>query len=326
MHKNWQALSADEEKDLARRILACEQRALEAIRDFPCAQPLLSKRAKGSERTRAGRVDRIAAAVELAWKESREDPQRKEQARAAKAALEEAERLRWELAMSGRRIALGEARKLQGAYLDEVDLTQEGFVGLLRAAKRFDPDRDIRFGTYARWWVRAQMTRAIDMHGRMVRLPGCAVEQLRNLRKAQQDYDRAGVDYKIEDLAEQAGIESERAEFLLSRGRTVSLDEPADEGEKARPVGAFLADEDAMSPDDRTVLNDDLVRMLQAVEAVLDPRQKRVVTQRYGLVDGEFHSLSEIARQMDLSRERVRQIERDALEALRRATHLRAAA
>ena len=86
--------------------------------------------------------------------------------------------------MSGRRIAHGEARKLAGPFMDEEDLVQEGYIGLLRAAKRFDPDRGIRFSTYARWWVRAQMTRAIDHTGRPVRLPGCAVEQTRNLRKA----------------------------------------------------------------------------------------------------------------------------------------------
>ena len=103
---------------------------------------------------------------------------------------------------------------LAGPFMDEEDLVQEGYIGLLRAAKRFDPDRGIRFSTYARWWVRAQMTRAIDHTGRPVRLPGCAVEQTRNLRKAMKRFEAAGIEYNVADLADEVGIDKERAELL----------------------------------------------------------------------------------------------------------------
>ena len=181
-------LSADEEKDLARRIRAAENRARRAVGQIDVAKKELSKRPSRAERTRAGLVDRIENAVNAAWEVTRKRPEIRDDAREAKEAWAEAENLRWKLAMSGKRIAHGEARKLSGPYMDEIDLVQEGYIGLLRAAKRFDPDRDIRFSTYARWWVRAQMTRAIDHTGRTVRLPGCAVEQTRNLRKAMKQF------------------------------------------------------------------------------------------------------------------------------------------
>ena len=136
-----------------------------------------------------------------------------------------AEELRWRLAMSGRRIAHGEARKLAGPFMDEEDLVQEGYIGLLRAAKRFDPDRGIRFSTYARWWVRAQMTRAIDHTGRPVRLPGCAVEQTRNLRKAMKRFESVGMEYSTSDLAEEVGIDKERAELLRADGGRTAGDD-----------------------------------------------------------------------------------------------------
>ena len=220
--------------------------------------------------------------------------------------------------MSATRIAWGEARKLAGAFMELEDLAQEGFMGLLRAAKRFDPDRNIRFTTYARWWVRAQMTRAVDTTGRTVRLPGCAVEQTRNLRKAMADFDRMGANWTVADLAEEVGIETERAEFLLSRGPTVSLDEPLDDGPRSRPVQALLADDDAEDPRDAAIFGQEVRHMLAAT-AQLDDRHRFVITKRYGLDDAEFRSLSSIAREMDLSRERVRQLEKEALETMRRS-------
>jgi len=144
--------TAEQEKEAARAILACEERAAAALDGVAVAQEILTRVPKRAERTRAGAVDRLQAAVEAAWKASKTDASLRDAARAAKQAMVEAENIRWRLAMSGRRIAHGEARKLAGPFMDEADLVQEGFIGLLRAAKRFEADRDIRFSTYARWW------------------------------------------------------------------------------------------------------------------------------------------------------------------------------
>jgi len=312
-----------EEKQLARKIRAAEFRAREAVRNVPMAETELAKQPKRVERTRAGEVDRLESAIEATWKASREDSSIRDQARRAKQAWAEAEAIRWQLAMSGRRIAHGEARKLAGPFMDEADLVQEGYIGLLRAAKRFDPDRDIRFSTYARWWVRAQMTRAIDHTGRPVRLPGCAVEQTRNLRKAIKRFEDMGVDFKVSDLANEVGVDKKRAEFLLSQGQTVSLDQPVDEGPRSRSLEHFLADEQAVHPDDEAVNTQEIQRMLEAFDQVLTERHRYVLTRRYGLEDNQFRTLSQVGKGMNLSRERVRQIEREALIRLREQALIR---
>ncbi|MBN2801008.1 MAG: RNA polymerase sigma factor RpoD/SigA [Deltaproteobacteria bacterium] len=321
--KRSERLTADEEKELARMIHLAEARAQEAIADLELAREHLEQSPERVERTRAGSVDRLEAAVEAVWKTFRHDPVHKAVARQARSAWAEAENHRWRLAMSGRRIAHGEARKLAGLLMDEEDLVQEGYIGLLRAAKRFDPDRGIRFSTYARWWVRAQMTRAIDHTSRPVRLPGCAVEQTRNLRKAMKIFESSGVAYTTADLAAEVGIEPERADLLLSQGQTVSLDQPMDEGPRPRSLDRFLSDEDAPQPDGEAIQTQELERMHHAFALALSERHRFVLSRRYGLDDGEFRTLSEVGKEMNLSRERVRQIEREALIRLRERSNIR---
>lgn len=317
-------LSADDERIIATKIKDAEERAQKAIEDIPFAKEILDQRPERVERTRAGAVDRIENAVMAVKEAANTDGSLYFAAYDAEFAWKEAEDHRWRLAMSGRRIAHGEARKLAGPFMDEEDLVQEGYIGLLRAAKRFDPERGIRFSTYARWWVRAQMTRAIDHTGRPVRLPGCAVEQTRNLRKAMKRFEAQGIEYTIAELAQEVNIDKERAELLLSQGNTISLEQPVDDGPRPRPVDRFIPDDSALQPDSEAISAQELARMVTAFQSLLTERQRFVLKRRYGLDDDVFRTLSEVGKEMDLSRERVRQIEREALTRLRDNSMIRA--
>jgi RNA polymerase nonessential primary-like sigma factor len=136
-------------------------------------------------------------------------------------------------------------------------------------------------------------------------------------------FEAAGMPFGIADLAYEVGIDKERAELLLSQGNTVSLEQPVDDGPRPRPLERFLSDEDAIQPDVDAIQGQELTRMHDAFTAVLGERQRFVLTRRYGLEDGEFRTLSEVGKEMGLSRERVRQIEREALIRLREQSNIR---
>ena len=306
-------MSLEQEQDIARSISLLEEEALGSIQQIPETFSVLNEQPSRPERTKAGAIDRLERALELAIEISRDEPDYVPHVRNASKAFQQSEDLRWNLAMSAKHVARGEARKLVCSLMDEEDLIQEGCIGLLRAAKRFDPERGIRFSTYARWWVRAQMTRAIETTGRMVRLPGGAVEQIRNLKRAAERMEQAGEEYDLDMLAEEVGIERKRAETLLRQGGIVSLDKPDKEG---LSMGDRMQ-ADTLSPDEEAYRKEALELLEKHFDTLLDEREKFILLNHYGLKGFQPQTMADIGKSINLSRERVRQIEVAALLRLR---------
>jgi len=308
-----QHLTPEQEREIAQHILEIEARVREIITPVPAAAAILKAHTGRTGRTRAAAVDRLEAALDACEAAGA----RRAALREARAQWKEAGDLRWKLALSATRVAYREARRLAAnPVLSEQDLVQEGLIGLLGAAKRFEPSKDIRFATYARWWVRAQMTRAIDL-GRTVRLSAGACEQLRNLRKKIRAYESAGVPWSASDLASDLALDPERVRRLLGVGAALSLDEPTDDENQS--VGSTIADESFPEPEAAVARLEEVDRLRAALVRTLPDRERRILTRRYGLGQERAHTLAEIARGLSLSRERVRQLERESLAVLRDA-------
>jgi len=305
-----QRLDPHEERQIANRILALETELRGVLETIPACREILGSRRGRMGRTRAAAVNRLEEAVSAAVSA---DPRGTRQIRAQ---WEETQALRWRLALSATRVAYREAHRLaSNPVLAQPDLVQEGLIGLLDAAKRFEPSHDNRFATYARWWVRAHMTRAIDL-GRLVHLSAGACEQLRNLKKQIRFHEMAGASWTPSELAAELGLDVERTRALLGVGGGQSPDESNDEGQ---PIASTqLADESGSAPDETVAKIEDVDRLRTALETALPERQRFILIHRYG-IDREPRTLAEIAANMHLSRERVRQLERDSLQRLREA-------
>lgn len=302
-----------EERDIAQEIIRLEAATRELLSRDPTAAAVLAKRPTRQRRTRAEAVDRLKAALDAA----KQSPDAHGPTIAeADAKWEEAQQLRWRLAMSAVRIVRREARRLSGnGVLSERDLTQEGLIGLLAAAKRYEAGRDVRFATYARWWVRAEMTRAIEL-SRLVRMSAAACEQLRNMRKQIRHLESRGESWSVSDIAGSLGIETERARQLLAAVAAQPLDDRGDDD--SQPLVSSLVDESLPAPDDVVADRELIERLLTALNNSLTDPQRRILIRRFG-IGVEPCTLAEIARGMSLSRERVRQLERQSLKLLREA-------
>jgi RNA polymerase sigma factor (sigma-70 family) len=276
-------------------------------------------RRKGS--TRAYAMWKLEQRLLQLWTAHRDTREYRTPIREAMGLWKSLEHAIWRLAMTSRRVAHVEAHRLSGRFMDADDLRQEGYIGLLRAAKRFDPEKGVKFDTYARWWVRAEITRAIEQRGRAMRIPGGAAEQLRNIRKLMEQLDKENIEYTLRDIAQELGLDERRVHSLLSVGSCVSLETEVDTGPDSRTLGNTLVDEEVKDPEAIAELSDRIRRLQTVLIRDISPRQLDVLTRRYGLEDGQFRTLRQIGLEMGISRERVRQIEIGAFAKIR-SNHL----
>jgi RNA polymerase primary sigma factor len=224
------------------------------------------------------------------------------------------------LVRANSRLVISVAKKYIGRGVPFLDLIQEGNIGLIRAARKFEYQRGHKFSTYATWWIRQAVSRAVADQGRTIRVPVHMGDQINKLRRVTLTMtQQLGRDPTIDELAKELETTPDKISTLLEVARRpISLETPTDEDEESE-LGDFI--EDQRSPAPSTLTEQEMLREHMATAlGKLPEREAHILQLRYGLLDGEMHTLEEVGKEIGVTRERVRQLEAQALNRLRRSS------
>jgi RNA polymerase primary sigma factor len=239
-----------------------------------------------------------------------------EEIRLAKRAQKGDREARHRLIVSNLRLVVSIAKKYLYYGLPLLDLIEEGNLGLMKAVDRYDPDRGCKFSTYATWWIRQAVTRSLSNHGRTVRIPVYVTDNVARYKKtAEELYIRSGRRPEPEEVAKEMGIkiaEAKRLREFVEDVSTLDRMETTDTDD-----GRGIPEMADLTRMDRGIAQFELDQQMEELMGQLTPREANILRYRYGLMDGRAHTLEETGREFNLTRERIRQIEKDAMKRLR---------
>jgi RNA polymerase primary sigma factor len=244
----------------------------------------------------------------------------KETVRAIEKGEAEAKEAKGEMVKANLRLVISIARRYLNRGLQFLDLIQEGNIGLMKAVDKFEYQRGYKFGTYATWWVRQAITRAIADQARTIRIPVHMIEIINKLNRTSRTLvQQMGREPTLEEIAEKMGMSLDKVQKVFKTAkRPISLETPMGEEEDSR-LEDFIEDKEVISPQEAAI-SSNMTKRIQKVLSTLNEREEKILRMRFGIGEKHDHTLDEVGQVFELTRERIRQIEEKALRKLKHSS------